>query len=556
MQNNTPEERLTYQLCIEIINKIAKEYGDLNVPGILDPLIAQRIDLAIQDVLTKLEDLDGKTDIKLEDINKIKEDCQNIIATGNELSVSFNKAFTLLESIVAHVNDIESSTELKAQQIQTIKEAIEVLEQNINSLVDRAALIEKNIDNLYREFVKKYNHSVQIYEYILEWKEQIEHFIILAEPVLEELKTLIPQAQETNKKLEEAIAIGLDLEQVIKNAEQTIVEAGEEQASNITTTGENILESINTIKTEIETVTIPTANTTNEELTNVVNTGQDLINEISNKRNESLEAIHQKEIDSLKLIEDTDTLIKQGLINTAEDLTEKSVITIKAQETTSSNKFAEFVTDKITAFTKLFTDSTTAFTKLVADKTANFLLAIYPIKSTYTQYPNKTTGTFDETETPQALFGGDWELVDTKLFNNVPERVQGTDVNKDGYALKYPNRQYTEHLIYDTDYVYANSGTSKTITSILGMPFKDVCPYVMQTSGGNGDTSNPGVLAKYTPYYGSKIRLTNPTDSEAVVDKVFAVSKGYWKDPTDPISEEEEKNYVKIWKRINPPTEV
>ena len=233
IKNNTPEERLTYQLCIEIINKIAKEYGDLNVPGILDPLIAQRIDLAIQDVLTKLEDLDGKTDIKLEDINKIKEDCQNIIATGNELSVNFDEAFILLESIVAHVNDIESSTELKAQQIQTIKEAIEVLEQNINSLVDRAELIESNIDNLYREFVKKYNHSVQIYDSVREWKEQIEKNILLSKATLEELKILFPQAQEINRKLEEAIAIGLDLEQEIRNAEQTIITTGQEQVNNM-----------------------------------------------------------------------------------------------------------------------------------------------------------------------------------------------------------------------------------------------------------------------------------------------------------------------------------
>ena len=34
---------------------------------------------------------------------------------------------------------------------------------------------------------------------------------------------------------------------------------------------------------------------------------------------------------------------------------------------------------------------------------------VYPIGYQYTQYPNDTTGVFDETETPLALFGGDWE---------------------------------------------------------------------------------------------------------------------------------------------------
>ena len=33
----------------------------------------------------------------------------------------------------------------------------------------------------------------------------------------------------------------------------------------------------------------------------------------------------------------------------------------------------------------------------------------YPINFQYTQYPNDITGLFDETETPKALFGGDWE---------------------------------------------------------------------------------------------------------------------------------------------------
>ena len=263
IKNNTPEERLTYQLCIEIINKIAKEYGDLNVPGILDPLIAERIDLAIQDVLAKLEDLDSKTDIKLEDINKIKEDCQNIVATGNELSASFDEAFILLESIVAHVNDIESSTELKAQQIQTIKEAIEVLEQNINSLVDRAELIESNIDNLYRNFVKDYNHSVQIYDSVREWKEQIEKNILLSKATLEELKILFPQAQEINRKLEEAIAIGLDLEEEIINAKQTIIETGEKQVDNM-----NVIKNdFDTLVTEKTTEFTGLADEKTEEIT-------------------------------------------------------------------------------------------------------------------------------------------------------------------------------------------------------------------------------------------------------------------------------------------------
>ena len=35
--------------------------------------------------------------------------------------------------------------------------------------------------------------------------------------------------------------------------------------------------------------------------------------------------------------------------------------------------------------------------------------SLYPIGYQYTQYPNDITGLFDETETPKALLGGDWE---------------------------------------------------------------------------------------------------------------------------------------------------
>ena len=52
----------------------------------------------------------------------------------------------------------------------------------------------------------------------------------------------------------------------------------------------------------------------------------------------------------------------------------------------------------------------------------------YPLKSTYTQYPNDTTGVFDETETPKTLFGGDWE----KQFENESMffRTEGTLANE------------------------------------------------------------------------------------------------------------------------------
>ena len=424
MQNNTPEERLTYQLCIETINKIAKEYGDLNVPGILDPLIAQRIDLAIQDVLAKLEDLDGKTDIKLEDINKIKEDCQNIIATGNELSVNFDEAFTLLESIVAHVNDIESSTELKAQQIQTIKEAIEVLEQNINSLVDRAELIESNIDNLYRNFVKDYNHSVQIYDSVREWKEQIEKNILLSKATLEELKILFPQAQEINRKLEEAIAIGLDLEQEIRNAEQTIITTGQEQVNNM-----------NVVKNDFDTL--------------------------------------------------------------------------------AEEKKAEL----------------------------NAIKTPYPLKSQYHQRPNFTTNLFDETETPKALFGGDWQLMKKELNTNIQE--SNTD-GQGGWWIRHANGfmdyyrvEWSTMNILQEFFIDVNQ-----ITPVISMSKKIGSKYILQEAFEIGNDTNV-VLDKSENLYTS-YNAEFPTGSELSLH-----ISGQWANfQTQQAGDGEDKYYIKIWQKI------
>lgn len=53
---------------------------------------------------------------------------------------------------------------------------------------------------------------------------------------------------------------------------------------------------------------------------------------------------------------------------------------------------------------------------------------LYPIGYQYTQYPNDTTGRFDETESPTSLFGGDWE----KQFEteSVFFRTEGTLANE------------------------------------------------------------------------------------------------------------------------------
>ena len=89
---------------------------------------------------------------------------------------------------------------------------------------------------------------------------------------------------------------------------------------------------------------------------------------------------------------------------------------IDGRVNTLSSTVATNKTD-ITALKNKTNDPTFSNRILSLINSSPFVWAIrslaYPIKSTYTQYPNDR-GVFDKTETPKALFGGDWEL----LFSN------------------------------------------------------------------------------------------------------------------------------------------
>ena len=66
--------------------------------------------------------------------------------------------------------------------------------------------------------------------------------------------------------------------------------------------------------------------------------------------------------------------------------------------------------------------------KFSNSKNPNIIDMFYPIKSTYTQFPDKTTGLFREEDSPKSLFGGDWE----KQFENesIFFRTQGSLANE------------------------------------------------------------------------------------------------------------------------------
>ena len=198
--------------------------------------------------------------------------------------------------------------------------------------------------------------------------------------------------------------------------------------------------------------------------------------------------------------------------------------------------------------------------KFSNSKNPNIIDMFYPLKSTYTQYPNKTTGLFDETETPLALYGGDWELVATKIFNNVPETE--TDVN--GTYWKYPNRTLIVKggtgSISDTNdqypkqtlpYPFIDTEYSKNIKlDIVGVNGSNILYALI-----GGDWLKGVAMANFTTTTFT-INITGIIGTTLQPWFLNYEASGYWKILTDPISTDEEKNYVKIWKRINPPTEV
>ena len=169
---------------------------------------------------------------------------------------------------------------------------------------------------------------------------------------------------------------------------------------------------------------------------------------------------------------------------------------------------------------------------------------IYPINYQYTQYPDKTTGLFREEDSPKNNIGGDWELVETKIYNNVPI----VEPNEFGVMSLYPDRTATfvskvEGFVNNTIVTFPAPFIKEPTISIQGVgasvPLKIYAQYIVNTQLAVNSMSATGYI----------------TESEGV-PKTRQQAIGHWKDPADPISSDEEKWYVKIWQRIAPTTEV
>ena len=225
-----------------------------------------------------------------------------------------------------------------------------------------------------------------------------------------------------------------------------------------------------------------------------------------------------------------------------------SVVEIKATEahfTTLSKQVAKahaFSTDRLPESTiaNIDADILNINKKSFADTIRDL---IYPIDTTYTQHPDPTTGLFRENQTPFAKLGGVWELWKTVLFNNVPTVKVG---DFGGISTKYPSGELTYKLL-----------SSEAIWGELPefpIPFSKIPLLIPSISNGNSSSyttvnqsgANVGAYEITT----KKFRIYTNISTHEYGRSVSIYGIGQWKDPTDPLTPEEEKWYVKIWKRI------
>ena len=158
------------------------------------------------------------------------------------------------------------------------------------------------------------------------------------------------------------------------------------------------------LKSNIETQTILLGIKGSYILSNPVN--DSLGNEIYTSFAPSVEFITGETLDK-------DTFILASIILTSSSIIEIKTTAVKFQNLQKQiEKTHSFSTEKSSksSIANIDADIFNINNKSFADTIRDMA---YPIKSTYTQYPDETTGSFDETETPRSLFGGDWEQLFT-----------------------------------------------------------------------------------------------------------------------------------------------
>ena len=375
-----------------------------------------------------------------------------------------------LKSVIQLVNNLQ---EIQKNISNASEQATNASEQATNASIQSLNASETSVNasevcnNIFQQIEKLAEKTNINAEQLTKDVEQVVIYVTKAQELivtLEAFQTLLPDVNQLTEMIEN---ITSEILPDLRRMQQSLIDQlsdsqimYDDLRNNIIPVSTDLLEKLTIlneeiIKADISQIKIDLAQivTYKEEIGDLLTQLNTLITNAESLKNSLIQAIEDKKIESLEEMESHKLLAREQFTILAEektksltDLAEEKTneFTILAEEKTKSltdlaeektNKFTtlaeektksltdlteektnEFTTlaeDKTKGFTDLATDKANEFTTLAKEKIETFLNLIHPINSTYTQYPDETTGSFDETETPRSLFGGDWEQLFT-----------------------------------------------------------------------------------------------------------------------------------------------
>ena len=353
-----------------------------------------------------------------------------------------------LKSVIQLVNNLQ---EIQKNISNASEQATNASEQATNASIQSLNASETSVNasevcnNIFQQIEKLAEKTNINAEQLTKDVEQVVIYVTKAQELivtLEAFQTLLPDVNQLTEMIEN---ITSEILPDLRRMQQSLIDQlsdsqimYDDLRNNIIPVSTDLLEKLTIlneeiIKADISQIKIDLAQivTYKEEIGDLLTQLNTLITNAESLKNSLIQAIEDKKIESLEEMESHKLLAREqftilaeektkSLTDLAEEKTNK--FTTLAEEKTKSltdlteektNEFTTLAEDKTKGFTDLATDKANEFTTLAKEKIETFLNLIHPINSTYTQYPDETTGSFDETETPRSLFGGDWEQLFT-----------------------------------------------------------------------------------------------------------------------------------------------
>ncbi|MDK2819198.1 MAG: hypothetical protein KFW21_07115 [Spirochaetota bacterium] len=342
-------------------------------------------------IFQQIEKLAEKTNINAEQLTKDVEQVVIYVTKAQELIVTLEAFQTLLPDVNQLTEMIENITSEVLPDLRRMQQSLidqlsdsQIMYDDLrNNIIPVSTDLLEKLTILNEEIIKADISQIKIdLAQIVTYKEEIGD-------LLTQLNTLITNAESLKNSLIQAI-------------EDKKIESLEEMESHKLLAREQF-----TILAEEKT----------KGFTNLATDKTNEFTTLAEEKTKSLTDLAEEKTNEFTILAEEKT---KSLTDLAEektkgftDLTEEKTKGLTDLAEKKTNEFTTLAEDKTKGFTDLATDKANEFTTLAKEKIETFLNLIHPINSTYTQYPDETTGLFDDTETPRSLFGGDWEQIFT-----------------------------------------------------------------------------------------------------------------------------------------------